>query len=109
MDNLIDQSEKVLQKKNALTRRIDHALFERIVKEFCPNNSLEDMMSEDLNHEFTFIFRLLMLNIPNFEVEIQLISFQNDEQTNKYLPISQSEFLEYPQTMTSSCKNASNL
>jgi hypothetical protein len=109
LDNLIDQSEKVLQKKNPLTRKIDHAFYERIVKEFCPNNSLEDMMSEDLIHEFTFVFRLLMLNIPNFEVEIQLISFQNDDQTIKYMPISQSEFLEYPQTLSSSCKNARNL
>ncbi len=75
MDNLIDQSEKVLHKKNAMTRKIDHALYERIVKEFCPNTSLDDLMSEDLNHEFTFVFRLLMLNIPNFEIEIQLVSF----------------------------------
>jgi hypothetical protein len=50
-----------------------------------------------------------MLNIPNFEVEIQLISFQNDDQTIKWLPISQSQFLEYPHTITSSCKNANSL
>ena len=85
---MLEQSDKVLQKRNAMTRRIDNTQQERFVKEFCTNSSLEDNMTEDLNHEFTFIFRLLMLNIPNFEVEIQLINFQNYEQTIKYMPIS---------------------
>ena len=70
MDDVIEQSERVLQKKNMLTRKFDMGIYEKIMRELCPNSSLDDFDAEDLTHEFTFAFRLLMLNLPNFEVEI---------------------------------------
>jgi hypothetical protein len=98
------------QNRNDIIPKIDHALKERIVKVFCPNTSLDEVMSKDLNPEFTFIFKLLQLKkLQNFEIDIQLISLKNDEQTIECLAVSQSEFLEYPKKNDSSYKNAFDL
>jgi hypothetical protein len=35
------------QNKNVKISKIDNKLHERILKEFCPNASLDDMMTED--------------------------------------------------------------
>ena len=110
LEILINYSENVPQKRNDTIRKSNHALKERIVKEFCQNTSLDDVMSKDLNPEFTLIFRLLQVNIMhNFEVEIQLISLKNDEQTIECLAVSHKEFLEYPKKNDSSYKNAFDL
>jgi len=58
-----------------MTKKFDMALYEKIVKELCPTIPSDEIVSEDVSLEFTFVFRLIMLNLPNFEVEIQLVCF----------------------------------
>jgi len=58
-----------------VTRKIDNVTYEKIVKELCPTIPSDEIVIDDMSHEFAFLFRLIMLNLPNFEVEIQLVSF----------------------------------
>jgi len=58
-----------------VTKKFDNATYERIVRELCPSIPSDEIAIDDMSLEFSFVFRLIMLNLPNFEVEIQLVSF----------------------------------
>jgi hypothetical protein len=59
-------------------------MHEKILKALCPNISSEDLFIEEASLEFTFVFRLITLNLPSFEVELTMLNFFNDEQGVRY-------------------------
>jgi hypothetical protein len=100
LENVLEQPGKMLSKKLHLTRKFDIGIYEKVVNELCPSHLSEkkvermsdlldgEMIEEELTHEFTFMFRLLTLNLPNFELEVQLGYYYNEDQTVKYKAVS---------------------
>ncbi len=56
------------------------ATHDKILRTLCPNIPPDEIMTDESSHEFTFVFRLITLNLPSFEVELTMINFSTDDQ-----------------------------
>lgn len=55
------------------------AMYDKVLRALCPNIPPDEMINDEANYEFTFVFRLIALNMPNFEVELTMLNYYNDE------------------------------